>query len=364
MYTSRCGARRHLGPCLLVLLAWAGVSFALDVSSEAGRLLRRPDVGLSARDLADAGGGDVIAHSLPSSEDGEVAVVGLVRVDVPPDFFVSRVRDIESFKRSRRVFEVGRFSAPPRVEDLDALTVPADDLRDLRSCRVGDCDLQLTEGAIERFRTAIDWSSAGAERSADALFRGLLVEQATAYLDRGVRALPEYQDKREPVSVSRRMQQVLDASPYMRAHAPEIHAYLAGFGGGTPDQVDEFLYWSKEDLDLKPIVSLTHVVIRPWTAPGVTGYWVASRQIYATHYLSGSLGLTGFVEVQEQDGSRARYLIYLNRTRTESLGGFLGPLKRAIAGRRARGGMQETLTYTRARLEGAYRQEQAGRPER
>jgi hypothetical protein len=195
--------------------------------------------------------------------------------------------------------------------------------------------------------------------AADALFRRVLVEQVEAYLASGSGALPEYRDQDTPVAVADRLRQILEASPYLREHAPALYQRLDGFRGGWPDGSDEFIYWSKEDLDLKPIISLTHVVIRPWSDPGISGYWIASSQIYTTHYLSGSLGITGFIEVEEGDLTRARYLLYLNRTRTESLGGFLGPIKRAIAGRRARGGMEETLTYTRARLEGVYRQ-QAG----
>jgi len=347
--------RRGALICQLCVLVSAAALYAMAADSVPGALLLRPDVGLSEDDLSDAADGRVVVHSLPSDAGGEVAVVGLVRVQVPPDFFIDRFRDIGTFKRSRRVSEVAPFSVPPRLEDLDALTVPAQDLRDLRSCRVGDCDLQLPARAIERFQTGVDWSADDAARAADALFRRVLVEQVEAYLASGVGALPEYRDKEEPVSVARRMQEVLRASPYLRERAPALYGHLEGYRGGHPDQTDEFLYWSKEDLDLKPIVSLTHVVIRPWTAPGVSGYWIASRQIYATHYLSASLGLTAFVEIEERDGRRQSYLIYLNRTRTEALGGFLGPIKRAIAGRRARGGMEEILTYTRARLEGLYR---------
>ena len=324
---------------------------AIDPISGPGTLLLRPDVGLSLEDLADAADGDVVARSLPSDVDGEVAVVGLVRVDVPPDFFIERFRDIATFKKSRRVSEVARFGVPPRVEDLEGLTVPEEDLRDLRSCRVGDCDVQLPASTIDRFRTDIDWSAGGAIEAADALFRRVLVEQVEAYLASGARALPEYRDQHDPVAVADRLRQILDGSPYLREHAPSLYEHLDGFRGGRPDGVDEFVYWSKEDLDLKPIISLTHVVIRPWTAPGLSGYWIASSQIYTTHYLSASLGIAGFVEMEDGDGTRASYLIYLNRTRTEGLGGFLGPLKRAIAGRRARGGMEETLAYTRARLE-------------
>jgi len=352
-----CPVRRVLGLCLSLAVVSAVALFAIGADSAPGALLLRPDVGLSSDDLADAADGDVVVHSLPSDEDGEVAVVGIVRVDVPPAFFIERFRDIATFKKSRRVSEVGPFGVPPRVEDLAALTIPPGDLRDLRSCRVGDCDVQLPAHTIERFRTAIDWTSTDASAEADALFRRVLVEQVEAYFASGTRALPEYRDQGGSVAVSERTREILEASSYLRDHAPAIYQHLDGYQGGWPNGIDEFVYWSKEDLDLKPIVSLTHVVVRPWEVPGISGYWIASSQIYATHYLSGSLGITGFVEVAGSDGARSSYLIYLNRTRTEALGGFLGPIKRAIAGRRARGGMEETLTYARARLQGVYRQQ-------
>jgi len=103
-------------------------------------------------------------------------------------------------------------------------------------------------------------------------------------------------------------------------------------------------------------VSVTHAVIyrpRPGTAV------IASRQLYATHYFIGSLGLAEFEE-SDPAGAGA-YVMYLNRTRVDLLGGFFGPLIRRIVRRRVQEGMERNLRLVKERLESGYRAEQAER---
>ena len=98
-------------------------------------------------------------RALDVATPGEIAVVGAVRIAAPPQALVARVRNIEEFKRGPDVIQVGRFSNPPRLDDLGALTIGKDDL-DLRRCRVGSCDVRLSAELITRFQREIDWRAA------------------------------------------------------------------------------------------------------------------------------------------------------------------------------------------------------------
>lgn len=54
---------------------------------------------------------------------------------------------------------------------------------------------------------------------------------------------------------------------------------------------------------------------------------VAGKQIFASHYMNGALGLTAVLRDDTQD---AHYLVYLNRSQLDLLGGVSGFLKRSI----------------------------------
>ena len=76
---------------------------------------------------------------------------------------------------------------------------------------------------------------------------------------------------------------------------------------------------------------------------------VASRDVYSSRYIDASLALT--VTSLDAADNRAFYLAYMNRSRSSSLKGRLSGLRKSIAERRARGGLEETLTRLKRRFE-------------
>src|SRR5207244_12345609 len=93
-------------------------------------------------------------------------------------------RDIVGFKRNGSVLEIGRFSNPPEITDLDALTLTRDDV-DLRECRVGRCDIRLPAEAIRRFAADVDWSRPDADGKAASLFKRMLLQNVRAFTPGG-----------------------------------------------------------------------------------------------------------------------------------------------------------------------------------
>jgi hypothetical protein len=73
---------------------------------------------------------------------------------------------------------------------------------------------------------------------------------------------------------------------------------------------------------------------------------VASRQIFASHYITGSLAVTAIT-----GGASGRYLTYLNRSRVDILDGIFGGLVRRIAERRIREEAGDVVNGLRRRLE-------------
>jgi hypothetical protein len=205
---------------------------------------------------------------------------------------------------------------------------------------------------IRRVRTEILWSGPDAAAQATALVRNMLVAGAQAYLWRGDAALGEYRSRRRPVALADELRALIDASPFLTAYAPELRRYLEAFPFAELSGGENILYWSKETFNLKPIISLTHTAIHTATRGGTSMTLVASKGLYASHYLDGSLSLT--VVLDAGTTGNAVDLVYVNRTRVDALDGAFGGLRRWIVERRVRGALEETLADVKARLEAAY----------
>src|SRR6185436_17477301 len=99
-----------------------------------------------------------VTKLLESDPAKEVAVFGAVWIDAPVERYLSDVRDIERFESGDAFRVTKKVSSPPRLEDFAQLEIPAEDVQDLRSCKVSQCELKLAESAINRMRGEIQWS--------------------------------------------------------------------------------------------------------------------------------------------------------------------------------------------------------------
>ena len=100
-----------------------------------------------------------VVKLLPSDPAREVAVFGAVWIKGSPREYVRLVKDIEQFERGGPFRVTKRISDPPAPSDFAALKLPEDDLKSLRTCRVGDCEIKLAESAVVRVRQSVDWKA-------------------------------------------------------------------------------------------------------------------------------------------------------------------------------------------------------------
>ena len=314
----------------------------------------RKQLGFTASELGSLERGEIIVKLPKTSETREVAAFAVMRLDVPSEFFVKRVHDIVSFKKSENVLQIGRFSNPPRLEDLAGLTFDAVDIDAIRRCKVNSCDVKMSRRFIERFRSEIDWSAPDYRERVTVLARRMVLEQVQAYLQGGNAALGEYNDKSHVLRLADEFRSLLQPAPYMYEYVPEFQNYLQNFPHSRPNHVEDFIYWSKEKFGLKPVVSATHIAIYQRPRPRGTDILIASKGIYATHYFEASLGLTAFVQSQSSDQERS-YLMYINRSRTDALRGLFAGLKRALISGSLRDGAKKSMDLIKKKLEGDYR---------
>jgi hypothetical protein len=309
-------------------------------------------LGFSQGDLAALETGQILVKLPKTPEVREVAAFAITRLDVPTDFFVERVRDIVNFKKGENVLQIGKFGNPPSLSDLAGLTVDQVDIDAIKECRVKSCDLKMSSEFIERFRKEVDWSSDNHRDVATQLVRKMLLEQVQDYLRRGNTALVKYDDKSSALLLADEVRSLLKPAPYMYKYAPDFQRYLEEFPltrPGNAANFEDFIYWSKEDFGLKPVISMTHITIYRG-AHGSSDVLVGSKGIYASHYFEGSLGLTAFTRSENSYPPRS-YLIYINRSRTDALHGLFAGVKRSLIVGRIRTGANKNMERLKQKLE-------------
>ncbi|HEY7446954.1 MAG TPA: hypothetical protein VH702_02340 [Vicinamibacterales bacterium] len=337
----------------LVLASVVQVSTAIDtIPTETVTFLRK-HLAFSENNLSALSRGQVVRKTLDTHDPGEVVAVGAVKIAVPRHFFIERVRDIVAFKRSQYVLAIGTFGARPQAGDLAGLSLSDEDVEAIRHCRPGDCDIKLTPEMLARFQAEVDWSKPDARTRAEAVFNRLLAERAAAYLSGGYSTLGTYLDKPGAMPVAKELVSMLNASAYLTELAPELRHYLEGFPNTELRNVESFFYWSKESFGVKPVISVTHVTIFTKSIKDTDMTFVVSQGIYMSHYFEGSLALTIAPEIEENP-EPAFYLLYVNRSRVDALKGAFSGLRRWIAVRRVRDGMETTLRGVKKRMEAGY----------
>jgi hypothetical protein len=293
--------------------------------------------------------GGAVARVL-DTERREVAVVGAVRIDAPVDRVLAHYRNVSLLAESAAVLQVGTFSTPPRVEDLQPLAMETYDLETIRECTPGDCGVRLSADHMARFAREVPWNAPDWQSRAGASWRRMLVEYAAAYLTGGDATLAEYRNKAEPLRVSQELDILFGQSAFFKSAAPEFLRFAEDFPRARPANTDDLLYWSKDDFGIRPVISITHLMLHR-SPPGRERErplaMIAAKQIYATHYFDAGLGLTAVY------GHPAGGVLVVsqNRVRTRSLAPLMRAFVRSTVRSRSRSGMEKVLRSTKARLE-------------
>jgi hypothetical protein len=289
--------------------------------------------------------GQPVSKLLDSDPATEVAVFGAVWVNAPSSRYVAAVRDIEQFEKGGSFRVTKRISTPPRLDDFAQLTLPADDVADLKTCKVGQCQIKLSQQSIERLRREVDWSKPTAQADVDRLARALALEYVTGYLEGGNARLAVYRDNSRPTFVANEFATMIDRLPSLTEFLPDLKRYLLQFPNGAPPKTDSFLYWQEAKFGLKPTIRINHVIITEQS----THVAVASKMLYASHYFWTALELR--VLVPDAARGNGFWFVSVNRSRSDGLSGFVGRLIRGKVRGEAEEGMGAVLGATKKMLE-------------
>jgi hypothetical protein len=304
----------------------------------------QPSVTITADDQRELDRGRPITRVL-SAKDREAAVFGAIPVSIDGARLLAWIRHIEALKKGPYVPVIRRFSDPPHIDDLSDLMLEDEELSEIMACRPRHCGLKLSAGEMTDLqRAAADagsaWKAALQER-----FRRIVLERMQLYLETG--SIGPYENHEDEVQPAQAFGRLVDHSPFLNEQLPSLAKHLRG-APTSPPGIESFMYWSKERLAEKPIIRATHVHILRNDDPGLPEVLIAGKEIFATHYINASLGVTALV--RGRPGGH-NYLVYLNRSEVDVLRGMFGGILRWFMQRRLKAEAATVLEGLRRRLE-------------
>ena len=289
--------------------------------------------------------GQPVTKLLDADPTKEVSVFGIVWVKAPTARYVAAIRDIEQFEKGENFRVTKKVSSPPRLDDFAQLVIPPDDVADLQSCRVGACELKLSEATLNRVRKEIDFSKPTATADIERLAKRLMLDYVTGYLEGGNTRLATYRDSDRPTFVGAEFATMVDRMPSLTTYLPELKNYLLNYPKASLPTAESFIYWQEANFGLKPTIRINHLTI----AESPTNVAVASKMLYASHYFWTAIELR--VLVPDPSRGEGFWFASVNRSRSDGLSGFVGRLIRGKVQGEAEKGMQAALSLTKTRME-------------
>lgn len=290
--------------------------------------------------------GEPVIKVISSNDPREIAVCGVIELPSGPEKVLEAFQLSVSRLKQKSLLQSGKFSKQPRVDDLESLTLNDRDIEDLKRCTVGDCKLKLSATMIQRFQKSIDWNAIDYKDQVNQLFRLMIVEYVTAYLQKGNAALIEYADQRVRVLLAREQESLLANLLYVNDVAPEFVRHLKALRQSAIP-VEHSLSWAQVNFGLKPVVVITDTATYRSEVDGVPLVLVLSKQIYAHHYFDASLSLTAVIG--EQTGTKSN-LLYVNHSRSSALSGFFSGFKHRMVEGRVTDDLNRLLRETRLNI--------------
>src|SRR5262245_44081339 len=103
----------------------------------------RESIGLNEVQIDTVHRGKPLATILESSTPDQVFVFGTIYIDAAPEKYLQLASDFNAIRKLPGYLAIQKFSDPPQPSDLREFTIEPDDLKELKSCKPGDCQVQL-----------------------------------------------------------------------------------------------------------------------------------------------------------------------------------------------------------------------------
>jgi len=311
----------------------------------------RRDIGLSQDQIKAIRSGQPVAKNLPSRTPAEVFLFGAVYIQAAPESYLQFARDFERLRKLPNYLALGVFSNPPQLSDLKGFSFESDDIQALKSCKPGDCLIQMPTSSIEELHRSINWSAADVNEQVNQLLQKTALQRLLAYQREGNQALGVYNDKRNPTEVPQQFAYMLSYAKALPEQLPDFYQYLLAYPDAKPANVEDTFYWARVKFGLKPTLRVVHVVTMHGNPGDQVAYAIVEKQLYSSHYFETALDLSFCVRGSDDTKQPGFYLIMALGSEQAGLTGPKGSIVRKIAVGRSVSNLQNALTTIRNTLE-------------
>src|SRR6266542_562412 len=139
----------------------------------------------------------VVTKVIGSTDKYRLLVFDAAYINAPMEKFATSFRDVKKLKENKVYHDVQEFSpggAPPKLSDFERLALDKKDIDELRTCKPGECDLQVFDD-IADIQKKIDWKAKDKYAQAHAVLRQRVLDGMTTYLASGLKAFGSYRDR-------------------------------------------------------------------------------------------------------------------------------------------------------------------------
>ena len=310
----------------------------------------RDYVGLKEDQIAAIRNGKAVAKIIESRTPDEVFVFGSVYVQSAPEKYLKLASDIEELRKLPSYLAIRKFSDPPQLSDLEGFTLEPEDIKQLKDCEPGHCEVQLPTEAMDAFRQSVNWSAPDTANQVNRLGQEMALDALQKYIQGGNAALGTYRDKNHPAVVADTFESLLSRSKALPVYLPELEHYLLDYPQAESEEIQSKFYWEKVNFGLKPTLRIVQAIVYRGPRSTDPAYAIAEKQLYASHYFETALDLS--ICVRDQDNpDRGFYLITLKGSQQAGLTGLKGGIVRKVAVDRTRSSLERALGAIKQRLE-------------
>jgi len=337
----------------VLLIGILSISGALSCLAQTGRepnTFFKDHVKLEDGQIADIEHGKPVTKVLSTKTADEVAVFGAVYINASPAEYLKAAQNFDALRKSPNYLGVRKFSSPPQLSDLEGFVLDEDDIKDLKNCKPGSCELQLPAESMDEVKKSVNWSGTDVSTQVNKLAQKMALEAVVRYQKDGNSALGSYYDKEHPVHVAVQFESLLTESSMSR-YLPDVERYLVDFPRAQLPNAESIFYWEKVKFGLKPTLRINQMVV--FRQPGSNGPLdgIAIKQLYASHYFQTALDLTVCATDNGQPDKKGFYLITVKGSRQAGLTGPKGSIIRKNAVSRIRSSLETSLTHIKSVLE-------------
>jgi predicted RNase H-like nuclease len=333
-----------------VLLMCAALSRAGQTNHEPYTFFKQ-SIGLSDDQIADIQRGKAVTKALSTKTPAEVAVFGAVYIHASIEDHLKDAQNVNSLRGSPNYLGIQVFSTPPKLSDFQGFILEEQDIKDLKDCQPGKCELQLPAGSMKEFKKQVNWSAPDVAAQVNSSAQKMALEALVRYQKQGNSALGSSYDKEHPVHVIEPFEALLRGAPSLSHYLPDLQQYLLDYPRTQLPNAESSFFWERVKFGLKPTLRLNQMVIYRESGPSPPIDSVAINQLYASHYFQTALDLSVCATDKSRPDDKGFYLITVKRSRQAGLTGPKGSIVRKKAISKISSSLETSLTHIKGVLE-------------